>query len=256
MAISKDRPEEMSHIESLVKKNNIRSLQKWWPTTVAELEKALSYGAFKGMPTALRKNIAHSIQYLQYIQLQIDELTLSSVVYTQLCKSYIIISMGIIEGVFCHLLKSNGMYKKEEWGELREVTSNTFKDDGVETKHVIKTFAKLSLPKDGKMDFESIIAKVRSKHLLKLPQAAYPYIKDLKNIRNKVHLHIGKDAYDTDYNKLSYVEYYLARYTLYKVLTDEVFEPKSQNNTLDSIKPPPERISEITPILEAKRKKK
>lgn len=255
MTIYNDRPDKMSDIESLVVKNNIASHQRWGPSPVSSLEQALSCGAFKGMSISLRKNIVYSLQYLQYIQIQIEELKLHSVVYTQLCKSYVIISMGIIEGVFYHLLKSNNKLKKDEWEELNEITTNEFNDNGVKKKHIIRTFQKLSTPTEGKMDFESMISKVRSHHLLKLPQAAYPYIKDLKAIRNKVHLHISKNDADTDYHKLSYVEYYLARYTLYKVLTDEVFEPQNQGDVFESIKPQKEWIAKITPILEQRRQK-
>lgn len=254
MVFYRDRPDEMSNLESLVEKNSIKYSHRWSPSTVSDFEKAFSVGSYRGMPKALRKNIAYSLQYLQYIQLQFDELKLHSVISTQLCKSYVIIAMSIIEGVFYHLLKSNDQYKKEDWEELgKPIQTNAFEEAGLKKKHSITTLIKLNVPKEGRMDFESMIQKVRSNHLLKLPQSAYPFIKDLKNVRNKVHLHISKDDNDTDYNKLSDVEYYLARLTLYKVLTDTVFEPQIQGGKLEWIRPPEEKIAQITSILEARR---
>lgn len=244
----------MSKIETLIIEKNFHASERWGPSMVVPLESALSIGAFRAMPIALRKNIVYSLQYLQYIQLQIDELKLHDVIYTQLVKSYIIIAMSIVEGVFYHLLKSNNLQKKEEWEEIEKVHTNVFKrSDDIKYKTIVTTFKMLSNPIDGRMDFESMIARVRSKNLIKLNNAAYPYIKE---IRNKVHLHISKDSNDTDYKKLSYVDYYLARYVLYRILTNEVFYPIAQGGTFEWINPPARIIAEITPILEQRRELK
>lgn len=252
----KTKPEEMTNFGTLLTENNIKSSQRWGPSSVSHIEGALSCGSFKGMSKSLRKNITYSFQYIQYIQLQLDELNLHSVIYTQLCKSYVIISMGIIEGIFYHLLKSAGKYKKEEWEELTTVKTNEFNDNGIIKKHIVSTYQKLTTPKEGKMDFENMIQKIRSCNLIKLSQEAYPYIKDLKEIRNKVHLHISKDDNDTDYHKLSHVEYYLARHVLYKVLTNEVFDPEKQGGVFNCIELSKEKNSEIAIILHKRRENK
>lgn len=244
---------ELSYIETLVEKNHIDYYNRWVPTTVGDFEKALTQGDFRGMNYELRKNIAYSLQYLQYLQLQLDELHLHSVIQKQLWKSYIIISMGIVEGLFYHLLKKSGNQTKTEWEETLRVSTNVYKEDGVNKKNEIITYRKLSSAKDAKMDFESMIAKVRSKHLLKLPQAAYPYIKELKEIRNKVHLFISKNDYDTDFNKLTSVDCYLARYVLYRVLKDEVFAPKLQGDIFEWLKLPNETVVSMTQVLNQRR---
>lgn len=240
---------ELSNIETLVEKNNVNSFNRWSPTPVGNFEKALTQGDFRGMNYELRKNIAYSLQYLQYLQLQLDELRLHSVILTQLWKSYIIISMGIVEGLFYHLIKKSGNQTKTKWEETSRVSTNVYKEEGTNKKYEIVTYQELSSAKDARMDFESMIAKVRSKHLLKLSQAAYPYIKELKEIRNKVHLFISKEDYDTDFNKLTGVDYHLARYVLYKVLTDEVFIPKLQGNIFDWLKLSKEEISDLSESL-------
>lgn len=229
-------PDEMSNMETLITQNRIGGSQRWSPTPVKDFEAAMYVGAFRGMKYELRKNIIYSLQYLQYIQLQINELSLHSVITTQLYKSYIIIAMGIIEGIFYHLIKVNNKQKKEEWEEVLRASTNVMKVDNVDTKYEIITLKRILPARDARMDFESMIAKVRSHHLLKLPQKAYPYIKALKDIRNKVHLFISKTDNDTDYKRFSYDDYFIAQYSLYRVLTDEVFCPHLQNGVFDWLK--------------------
>ncbi len=245
--------EEMSQIETLVKKNKVVGTKRWSPLFVLTFEAALSQGAFRGMKRELRKNIIYSLQYLQYIQLQLEELHLHSIIQTQLWKSYIIISMGIIEGVFYHLLKVSNNQSKTKWEEVLRVCTNIYKEDGTNKKNEIITYKELSSDKDTIMDLETMIAKVRSKHLLKLPQAAYPYIKDLKELRNKVHLFISRKDNDTDYNKLTLVDYHLARYVLYKVLKDDVFEPQLQGNAFEWLKLPNETVASMAQVLNQRR---
>ena len=247
---------DLSYMETLIEKNGVKSIDRWSPSMVCEFERALYQGAFNGMKHELRKNIVYSLQYLQYIQLQLEELILHSVITTQLWKSYIIISMGIVEGIFYHLLKVSGNQNKTEWEEKSRVSTNVYKDSGVDTKNEIITYRKLSTAVEARMDFEAMIAKVRSKHLLKLPQAAYPYIKELKEIRNKVHLHISKKDYETDYNKLSVVDYYLARYVLYRILTDGVFSPEKYGNKFDWIRLTKDQEIQMSDTLTRRRKDK
>lgn len=246
---------ELSNIETLVEKNNVDYYHRWAPTTVGDFEKALTQGDFRGMNYELRKNIAYSLQYLQYLQLQLEELHLHSVIQKQLWKSYIIISMGIIEGLFYHLLKKSGNQTKTKWEEILRVRTNIYKDGRLNKKNEIITYKELSSAKDARMDFESMIAKVKSKQLLKLPLAAYPYIKDLKEIRNKVHLFINKQDYDTDFNKLTSIDYNLSRYVLYRVLKDDVFAPQLQGDIFEWLKLPKEIVSSMTKVLIQRRAK-
>ena len=246
----------LSRIETLVKKNLVQGSQRWKPTFVSEFEQALGQGSFRGMNNVLRKNIIYSLQYLQYIQLQLDEMHHGFVVERQLWKSYIVISMGIIEGVFYHLLKSSGNQAKTTWEEILRVSTNPYIDEGnVRKKNDIITYRELLSAKDARMDFESMIQKVRSKHLLKLPQAAYPYIKELKCIRNKVHLFVCKDDYDTDFSGITETDYRLARFVLYRVLTDKVFSPDLCGNTFDWLKQSTEILVSMTDTLKKRMKK-
>ena len=60
---------------------------------------------------ALRSNLAYSMQYLEFIEKEIEELKLSDVIYTMLVKSYVVTGMSVLEGLFVNIVKSNGWWK-------------------------------------------------------------------------------------------------------------------------------------------------
>ena len=245
------RPEGMTDLESILEKNtDVKYVEKWHPIFVSSFENDLRCGSFQGMSKELRKNIAYSLQYLQYIQLQLKEVHLHDVIATHLLKTYIITAMGIIEGVFYHLVKTNGCQKKTEWAtQGKPVHTNTFREQDVEKKHIITTEYKLKTPQDVQMDFEYMINKVQEKKLLSLTHKAFPYIKSLKRLRNKVHLHVTTHENDTDYNGIGFYDYILARYVLYSVLTDSTFSPQKQSASFSFIAPSREQIEGLAEHL-------
>lgn len=77
----------------------------------------------------VRSNFAYNMQYLEYLQKQIKELNLSSVIITMTYKSYIIVAMGIIEMLFASLLKATKNWKTTD-KELILTTSSNFQKHG------------------------------------------------------------------------------------------------------------------------------
>lgn len=226
----KSRPKDMTDIESLLEKNtDIYYLDKWHPTPVSHYEKALSTDAFKGFGKETRKNIAYSIQYLEFIQKELDELHLHNIIEMQLMKTYIIAAMGIIEAIFLHLVRKSGFYKKEEWIQERSIHTNVFNDNGTDKKHIITTSARLKKPVEGEMDFEFLINKIQDKKLIDLSHKAFPHLKALKRIRNKVHLQIAKNGFETDYYSISKNDYLMMRYLLCIILKNKKLG--TQNST-------------------------
>ena len=71
-----------------------------------------------------------------------------------------------------------------------------------------------------------------------------------------MHLHISKKDYETDYNKLSVVDYYLARYVLYRILTDGVFSPEKYGNKFDWIRLTKDQEIQMSDTLTRRRKDK
>ena len=228
----------MDNIESLLYSKDVNGANRWRPTSISSFEKALSAGANIGMKVALRKNICYSLQYLQYIQVQLSELNFTSVLSTQLWKTYIIVSCSIIEGIFSHLLKSNKMYKTKEWQDFFPLKySNEFTQDNITLRYQISTQQKLKTPIEDRMDLNEMINKVEHKKILSLNHGAFPYLRALRSLRNRVHLQISERAYDTDYFTVSKDEYIVARCVLYKVITDKVFELNDNAQVFDWIYP-------------------
>ena len=218
-------------------------------------EKELSAGAFKGLSKEVRKNIAYSLQYLEFLQLELDEMDLHSIVTTQIQKSYIITAMGIVEAIFLHLVKSNGFANKEEWQECKPIHTNVTLENGEEKKYIITPVIKLKKPVDSEMDFEYLINRVQEKKLLKISNNVFPYIKGLKKIRNKVHLQIVKHENDTDYTAISFYDLWLMKYLLYVILRNEVFDP-GKTTCLSFIKPSNDQIQELKNHLKNIKKEK
>ncbi|MBE6835810.1 MAG: hypothetical protein E7515_06140 [Ruminococcaceae bacterium] len=233
---TKTRPIEMTDIESILEKNiDVKYNERWHPTYVSVFENALSNGSLRGMNKELRKNIAYSLQYLQYIQLQFEEIHLHEIIATLLIKNYIITSMGIIEGLFYHLVKSNKYQLQDEWEIEKTIKSNTIKEEDKDRKYEINVYRKLSRPNDRQMTFDQLINTVQNKKLIKVYHSTYPYLRELKTIRNKVHLQIVNYDNDTDYMSIDYYDYLAMRSILHSVLINEKFKV-SEKSIYDFIK--------------------
>ena len=99
----------ISCIESLLYKNINNS--RWYPISVDVYRQDVSQGIFSGLNYYYKSNIAYNLQYLEYIELQLRELNVSSVIRAMLFKNFVIIAASIIEIVFYHLAKTNGKIK-------------------------------------------------------------------------------------------------------------------------------------------------
>ncbi len=220
------RPTDMTNIESVLEKNtNIYYADRWHPAYVSYYENGLKNGALYGMSKEVRKNIAYSLQYLEYLQLQFEELHLHDVIETLLIKSYIVTAMGIIEAIFHHLVVSSGNQKKESWEIIKgPIHTNVFIENNVKKKYVLTEECELKTPRDSQMDFEYLINKVQEKKLLTINSKAYPRIKGLKRLRNKVHLQIVRHDNDTDYMSITREDYYLVRRILLLILQNKKFD--------------------------------
>lgn len=233
----------MSEIETLISEKEFKN--RWSPIYIDNFFKDLSLGALYSLEKPIRQNLCYSLQYLQYIQLQIKELRLTEVIMKMLYKNYIITSMSIVETILYHLLRINNKLEFEEWGEEKNYDTREINENGRKKRVQITLQAELDTPKEKIITFERIIDKVRKYKFLDLNDTAFPYMKQLKNLRNKVHLHIARESQDTDYHSIGIYEYYLTRYTLYKIIKDKCFEPEHQSDSFDFIKLSPEEKKQL-----------
>ena len=99
------RTEEMGDIESLIKSKNIDN-SRWYPISIDFYRNDVSQGILKDLGLQYRSNIAYSLQYLEYLELQLKELNLSSVIISMIFKNFIIVAASIVEIIF-YILSEN-----------------------------------------------------------------------------------------------------------------------------------------------------
>lgn len=226
------RTEEMSDIESLIKYKDIDG-SRWYPISIELYRYDVSQGILKNLEFQYRSNIAYSLQYLEYLELQLKELKLSSVITSMIFKNFIIVAASIVEIVFYHLAKSKGKIKLRY---ERQIFRQDVKD--IKNIQIPKSVKRLTLfgyepLNEGVEDFtrfETLISIVRDNQLLMDTDLSKnkDYLGILRKLRNKIHLTTAKDYADTDYNSFYYSDYLKAKTFLFLILTDSNFGKNDQ----------------------------
>lgn len=83
------------------------SKNRWYPTPIDKLKYSVKIDTNIENARALHSNIAYNLQYIEFLEKELEELNLSSVIYTMIVKNYVITSMSVIEGIFTNIVKSN-----------------------------------------------------------------------------------------------------------------------------------------------------
>ena len=202
---------------------------RWYPVSVSSLEHHLEYlsaggNFFNGDKTyASRKNIAYSLQYLEFLDRVIKDISLSSVLWTQNVKSFVVHGAAVIEAVFNYLVVESGNGKTTQWKQISSHYSSEFKIEDKKYKNLVEVLEKLESPVLMQMTFDQLTKKVESKKLLGEKFKAYSKIKPIRKLRNKIHIHVPNHEYGTDWDTFNNSELKLIRTVLYSVLTSEVF---------------------------------
>ena len=213
-----------SFMESLLKTS---TGQHWYPTPVSDYKDNLKL--FWGTPNKnhVRSNFAYNMQYLEYLQKQISELRLSSVLITMLYKTYIIVAIGIIEMLFSGALNAKKLWKTSSYELLLTTKSNSQKYEDKKLRTEVNVYKQVE-PYLIDMDFDSMIKKIEDRHLLSLEHSIYPKLKNLKKLRNRVHLQECNGECDHDYNNFNSEDYTYMKKILYKILTCPEFCNKEE----------------------------
>jgi hypothetical protein len=169
------------------------------------------------------------LQYLEFVDRCLEDLHLSDVISRQNIKTFVIVSSSIIEALFFYLLRSEGRAAKTPWQSVIKIPGREFTSPkGVQSRADIEIFQK------GKelyeeMTFNQMCQKVESKKLVKLSNEFYKKLPYLRNLRNRVHVHILKDHLDTDYLKISRKDLTISKSVLLLLLTSELFPDKNED---------------------------
>ena len=194
------------------------STNQWFPNRVDYYKNSIKIPQNTDEQKRLLSNFAYSMQYIEYLEKQISEFKLTSVLQTMVYKSYIITGMGIVELLFVFLLKNSENWNQTEWEEIATFVSNPKEVQGITTKLETKVFRKVSAY-DMRMDLDSMIKKVEKRNLLSVDHNVFPVLKQLRELRNRVHLQLGENAYDHDYNCIGLEEIQKMRRILFTILT-------------------------------------
>ncbi len=213
------RTKEMSELETMIYKNNIAYGDRWSPAYVSYFEDPLKEGNI-GLLPAEAKNIAYSLQYLQFVQLELNELHLHNIVEQQLWKTYIITAMAIIECIFNSIVKKSEKQLTNEWTKGIELDTNEIVQNEITKKCKVIMYEKLQTPIDVEMKFFQLIDIVEKNRLISFRTKGYEDLRTLKDIRNRIHLS-ASEMNDTDYFKIAKGHYLLSRRYLYFVITNE-----------------------------------
>lgn len=207
--------------DTLLKEKNLPYEERWAPTTVEQFLALIKKGILKDMDESLCKNIIYNLQYLEYIDYQLSELKLHSVITKMLFKSFIVTSVSIVEAIFYYILKSNNQHKTTTEKLLFSLKSNKKKYGNEEIVFETNIY-KIIEPEEEEMTFDSMIKKMEKRKYLDLKHAYFPYLKYFKDLRNRVHIHITEgDKFGTDFWKFEESDYLFVKYMLLHLLTDD-----------------------------------
>ena len=217
--------------------------KKWYPNPVHVLEGHLSQ-LFKTVPDlspsrcrGITKNIAYTLQYLEFLT-QIDtDLSLSDVLTKQNYKAFVIHGCGVVEAIFFYTLVSSGRAAQTEWTSQSKISSPEFTLAGKTFKQDTEFFAKLPKPVPEPMTFDAMCKRVESKKVIKVANGFYSKLPYLRGLRNRIHIYSIENAADTDYIKFNRKDYELMKSILKSLLTSHLFPDCSDQLNLLFLNP-------------------
>jgi hypothetical protein len=214
----------------------------WYPASINNLEQHLviliKENAYLNLAEVypIRKNLAYSLQYIEFLNRVLNDISLSSVLHTQNIKSFVVHGAAIIEAIFNFLVIINGYGKTTNWKKIDSYSSPEFTIGGMQYKNETNIYEKISIPVPTKMTFDQLSKKIESKKLLGQSFPAYSKIKPIRQLRNKIHIHDSESSTDTDWNNFNQSQLLLVRKVLHSVLTSEVFYGSNHFDKFDYLK--------------------
>ena len=201
---------------------------RWGPIPIEKIRDSFVFD--KEYP--IKSNIAYNFQYLEYIDKQLSDLKLTSVITNMLYKTYVITAMSIIEAIFYLVLKTNNLLDKDCWINVNKYVSNSTSKEGVTTRVISQMQEKVD-EYEKRINFDYLISKIEKKNLLRLNSFRFSMLDYLRELRNKVHIYILKNSKDTDYNSFNRLDYLSTKAILHSVLLQENVTKISHRDYID-----------------------
>jgi hypothetical protein len=175
------------------------------------------------------------MQYVEYLEKQLEEFKLSSVLFKMTCKAYVISVTSVIELIFYVLIRKHDLLNICEWKEVMQLHSNEKKHRNKSYKVTTHLFYKVEKFEEV-MIFDTLIKKVRDNKLLNMSKENFKLIEELRKLRNKIHIQNGMNTTDHDYLNFSEDDVKVARKVLFEILTaKEICSNPSVFSFLDKV---------------------
>ncbi len=141
----------------------------WYPASIASLERHLSFLISKNdffdekEAHPIKKNISYSLQYIEFLNRVLNDISLSSVLVTQNIKSFVVHGAAVLEAIFNFLVVSKGHGKELTWKNINTHLSPEYSLNNVKYKNETNIKFKLKKPIKSQMTFDQLAKKIESK---------------------------------------------------------------------------------------------
>lgn len=172
------------------------------------------------------RNIAYSLQYIDHLLGELEHSELQRTLHSQICKSVVVVGMGVVEAILWYLLCTSGGARTRKWEELKKLTAPSFVQAG-ETLRIINIVEReLAQAELEEMTLDAMVKRAEKRLLLgSLDHAVYGHLRVLRQLRNRVHIHAVQHDADTDWFSFTGREVKLLLDALRSILSLEFFQP-------------------------------
>lgn len=203
------------------------SKERWYPNPIYKLKLHLSGYDLKVDQNPefgdIKANICYNLQYIEYLRKTLIELNLSEVIIIQSIKSFIVISVSIIEAYFYLIFCNESLRKKLEWVEYKTLNKSDIVIENIQYRVESKLFKSNDMDIYEKPTFDQMIKAIEKKKVLNIDQQFFKDLNHLRKLRNKIHLQEISELGKTDYKSFWLPEYNLSKKCLRMFLTNDIF---------------------------------
>lgn len=211
-------------IESMLKSENLTCAKRWTPKSITDFKQILNISKSITKYELILHSIITNLQYLEFIQKVLDELFLRNTIKNQLNKSYILTAASIIESLIYYHLHITGNIKNMHWRKYKtskwQNSKILYEPDGTAYKTETNQY-KYAANWEKEVTFKSMIEQIKNNNSLNLTNTFIAELDTIRNLRNKIHLHI--DDQSSDYLFYDDKKQNSTKKLLYTMLTNSAF---------------------------------
>ena len=172
--------------------------EKFRPTLVATYRSLLNFQC----GYTLKSNIIYNLQYLEFVfnNIKNHSLELTTNLISMNIKSYMICFISIVESIFYIELKNRKLLPIENYE--KETQQDMFiENEAKKISTIVSKKVKSFIPN---LSMDQLTKKIEKNHIYPLlAHNNFAKLKALRNLRNKVHLHLAETPDQSDYNSFN-----------------------------------------------------